>query len=405
MAENITPVSRDSRSDGVKGTNQSKLRAHNERLVLTQVRQYGPLAKVEIARQTGLSAQTISVIMRALEAEGLLEKRDPVRGKVGQPSVPMGLAPGGAYFLGLKVGRRSLDLILVDFVGTVVGRVHRTYRYPDPDGVVAFADEAIETLLAGLSAESVARVAGLGIAIPFRLWDWAGRLGVAPEEMEDWRHRDIVTEIGAAWDFPVYLQNDASSACGAELVFGTGSRPPDFLHFFIGFFIGGGVVLNNSLYTGRTGNAGALGSLPVGIEDGRPIQLIDVASLASLEAAVVAGGGNANMIWESSQSWTVPPDLLEAWTARAAWGMAQAIGSACSVIDFAEVVIDGWMPAEVRADLVARTTRGVEALDLAGIARPNIVEGTIGPDARSLGAASLPLSERFLLDSNAFLAN
>ena len=403
MAENTEPAFRDTRPDGTQGTNQSKLRAHNERLVLTRVRQQGPLAKVEIARQTGLSAQTVSVIMRALEGEGLLEKREPVRGKVGQPSVPMGLAPGGAYFLGLKIGRRSLDLILVDFVGTVVGRVHRTHRHPNPDGVVVFADEAIAALISELPAEAVARVAGLGIAIPFRLWDWAGPVGVDPAEMDAWRHRDIVAEIGQAWDFPIYLQNDASSACGAELVFGTTPRPPDFLHFFIGFFIGGGVVLNNTLYTGRSGNAGALGSLPVSLEDGRAIQLVDVASLASLEAAVLSAGGNAQMIWESSQSWTVPGALVNAWTERAAWGMAQAIGSACSVIDFAEVVIDGWLPDQVRADLVARTTQGLETLNLAGIARPRVSEGTIGPDARSLGAASLPLSERFLLDSNAFL--
>ena len=90
--------------DAVRGSNQSGMRAHNERLVLTLVRQMGPLPKAEIARMTGLSAQTVSVIMRALEADGLLEKGAPIRGKVGQPSVPMGLVAQGAYFLGLKIG-------------------------------------------------------------------------------------------------------------------------------------------------------------------------------------------------------------------------------------------------------------------------------------------------------------
>ena len=48
------------------------MRDHNERLVLSLVRQHGSLAKTEIARMTGLSAQTVSVIMRELEDEGLL---------------------------------------------------------------------------------------------------------------------------------------------------------------------------------------------------------------------------------------------------------------------------------------------------------------------------------------------
>ena len=56
-----------------RGTNQSGMRDSNERLVLSLVRRNGSLAKTEIARMTGLSAQTVSVIMRELEEEGLLE--------------------------------------------------------------------------------------------------------------------------------------------------------------------------------------------------------------------------------------------------------------------------------------------------------------------------------------------
>ena len=54
------------------GANQIRVRAHNERLVLSLVRRHGALSKADIARRTGLSAQTVSVIMRALEKEGLL---------------------------------------------------------------------------------------------------------------------------------------------------------------------------------------------------------------------------------------------------------------------------------------------------------------------------------------------
>ena len=57
-----------------RGTNQSGMRDHNERLVLSLVRQHGSLAKSDIARMTGLSAQTVSVIMRdpSLIATGVI---------------------------------------------------------------------------------------------------------------------------------------------------------------------------------------------------------------------------------------------------------------------------------------------------------------------------------------------
>ena len=102
-----------------RGTNQSGMRDSNERLVLSLVRRQGALSKTDIARMTGLSAQTVSVIMRKLEDDGLLRRGEPQRGKIGQPSVPMSLDPEGAYFLGLKIGRRSAELVLIDFLGQV----------------------------------------------------------------------------------------------------------------------------------------------------------------------------------------------------------------------------------------------------------------------------------------------
>jgi len=137
---------------GLRGSNQSGMRDHNERLVLSLLRQHGALAKSDIARITGLSAQTISVIMRALEQDGLLLRGEPVRGRIGQPSVPMHLNPEGALFLGLKIGRRSTDLVLVDFMGRVRDSRRKTYRYPTPGGIVAFVGEALPELMQGLPA-------------------------------------------------------------------------------------------------------------------------------------------------------------------------------------------------------------------------------------------------------------
>ena len=60
--------------DPSRGTNQTGVRLYNERLVLSLIRRHASLAKAEIARLTGLSAQTISVIMRQLEGDGLVLK-------------------------------------------------------------------------------------------------------------------------------------------------------------------------------------------------------------------------------------------------------------------------------------------------------------------------------------------
>lgn len=386
-----------------RGSNQSGMRAYNERVVLSLIRQSGPLAKSEISRMTGLSAQSVSVIMRALEADGLLVKEAPRRGKVGQPLVPMRLAPDGAYCFGLKIGRRSLDLILIDFLGAVVGRRRKTQKWPQPGDVVRFANEAMTELLDELPPDRRARVAGLGVATPFRIWSWAEHLGAPEANMAAWRGRDIAAEIGESWAFPVFLSNDATAACGAELVFGDQTKPPAFLYFFVGFFIGGGLVIDNALYAGSTRNAAALGSMPVSIDGAKARSLVDVASLATLESAVVAGDGPDAMTWETPEDWRIPPAHLDPWMERAASGIAQATLAAASIIDFPCVVLDGWMPASMRAKLTRRVGDRIRGIEIEGIDKPEIREGGVGCDARSLGAASLPLSERYLVDRGVFL--
>ncbi len=377
------------------------MRAHNERLVLSLVRQNGALAKSDIARMTGLSAQTVSVIMRALEQDGLLLRGEPVRGKIGQPSVPMSLDAGGAYFVGLKIGRRSADLALVDFLGRVRGARRRVYRYPAPDAVMAFVAEALPALAAQLPANQRDRIVGMGVAMPFQLWAWVKDIGAPQSEMDAWRDRDIQGELAALAGMPVHVQNDATAACGAELVFGTGERPKDFLYFYFGYFIGGGLVLNGQLYTGRDGNAAGVGPMPVPGPDGRMHRLFAAASLSVLAARMEAAGLSSDPLWEHPDRWDIPEPILSAWLDSAAEGLASAALSAAALLEIEAVLIDGWMPETIRAEVVRRTAAAFDRLDQSGITPPAIRAGTVGAEARALGAAAIPLSQRYLIDQNA----
>ncbi len=398
-----TPDRPSQEGPGLRGTNQSGMRAQNERLVLTLVRQHGALAKTEIARITGLSAQTVSVIMRSLESDGLLVRGIPLRGKIGQPSIPMMLNADGAYFFGLKIGRRSADLTLIDFLGRVRAARRQIYRYPTPSAVIAFVAEAMPAITATLSGPQQKRINGMGVAMPFQLWNWVQNIGAPQSEMDTWRTRDIHAELAALTNMPVYVQNDASAACGAELVFGTGDRPKDFLYFYFGYFIGGGLVLNGQLFTGRTGNAAGVGPMPVPGPDGRMQRLFDVASMSVLASAMEAAGESSAYLWESPDQWQVSPPVLSAWIDCAADGLASAILSASTLLELEAVIIDGWMPVSVRAEVTLRTRAAFNRLDLAGIDPPLIRQGTVGAQARSLGAAAIPLSQRYLIDQNSTL--
>ena len=382
------------------GANQSRVRDYNERLVLSLVRRHGSLAKSQIARRSGLSAQTVSVIMRSLENDGLLLKGEPQRGKVGQPSIPMRLNPSGVFSIGLKIGRRSADLILVDFLGNQLRSISRNFAYPTPSEMIAFTQNGILELIEKLSPSEQKRIAGLGVSMPFELWNWAEKIGAPEGAIEAWKGLDFRSELAAITQLPVSVQNDATAACGAELVFGHGKELTDFVYFFIGTFIGGGIVLNHGLYSGRTGNAGGFGPMPIMQPDGKITTLIDHASIYTLEMRLKAEGFDLTQQWNEPENWHLPEPLVDEWIADTARHLAWAIVASCSVIDFQAAVVDGALPTDIRQRIVASIRVEVGKLDTRGISDLTILEGIVGRGARALGGASLPFFSLYLLDQN-----
>ena len=382
-----------------RGTNQAGMRAQNERLVLSLVRRHGPLAKSEIARMTGLSAQTVSVIMRHLESDRLIRRGEPQRGRVGQPLVPLSLDPEGAFFLGAKVGRRSLEVVLVDFVGGIRHRAAASYPYPTPRDTIRRIRAEVAACEALLGADA-GRIAGLGIAMPFELWAGprrsarrrpSSRPGARPTCAPSWRGCCPGRSTCRTTPPPPAAPSSPSAGNG-------GLR--DFIYFYVGAFVGGGLVLNGGLFAGRTGNAAALGSMPVPDGAGGSVQLIDLASLVLLERRLRAARLPLDALYDPAADWTAYAAHLDGWLAGAARGIAHAVAAASAIIDFEAAVIDGAFPAPVRERLITAIAAELDRLDLSGLDRPELRPGSIGPIARALGGASLPLFDRYLVDQH-----
>ncbi|HJV95728.1 MAG TPA: ROK family transcriptional regulator, partial [Albitalea sp.] len=276
-----------------RGSNHVGMGQFNERVVLQAIRLHGALPKADIARLTQLTAQTVQLIIARLEAEGLVIKLAPLRGKVGQPSVPMALNPDGAFSIGIKVGRRSLDVLLVDFAAQVRERLTLDYEFPDPDTLFDEIRSRLQALRKSLGPKRAHRLHGIGIAAPLSLGGWQSLLGVAPAQARQWDAIDIRAQVAAMTDLPVEFAKDTAAACVAELVSGRGRSLRSFLYLFVDTFIGGGLVIDSHLRAGVHGNAGAVGSMPVvGSEKGGglPRQLLGVASLINLEALYAQAG-------------------------------------------------------------------------------------------------------------------
>ena len=381
------------------GARPHGLRDFNARLVLSMLRARGPLAAAEVARLTGLSAQTVSVIARDLEADGLVRRGEPVRGRVGKPSRPLVLDPTGAYSIGLRIGRRSVDVALVDLTGHVIDQRSQSYSFPRPEPLLEFTAEAVETLRADLPADRRDRLVGLGIGAPFELWNWLEAVGAPKEDMAAWKDYDFADACAQRTGLDVLQANDATLACYAEHLFSGVPGRADFGYFYVGAFIGGGIVTEGRVRTGASGNAGAFGPIPIDIRpDGQPRQLIEEASIYLLERRLAAAGLDPQLLRRPGDAaWEGFDEVLSDWLDDTARALAIGAIAITAIMDLPVLVVDGRFPEHVRHDLARRTAEALGRLDAPGLVLPRIEAGRMGRLAGAVGAAYMPLAATHMI--------
>jgi predicted NBD/HSP70 family sugar kinase len=384
--------------------NQLGMRQINDRVVLQALRVHGSLAKADLARLTGFTAQTIGQITARLDADGLLSHAEPVRGRVGQPSVPLGLAPDGAFALGVHIGRRSADWLLVDFTGQVREHLSMDYDFPDVPVLLPAIRRNLHQLLRGLGARRE-RVVGVGVAAPFQLGGWHRLLGLSAARSRAWNQIDLAAEVQGFTELPVSFARDSSAACVAELLQGRGRELRSFLYLFMDTFVGGALVLDSRLHRGLHGNAGAVASMPLRTARGKdlPPQLVSQASVWGLEQRLRDHGLDPLAAYDARA--LQPPWLphSRAWLVQSAQALAQCITSGIAFLDVDAVVLDGAVAPELLGALCDRTRDALDAYDWEGLQRPRLELGGIGSDARALGGALLPLHECFAPEHGALV--
>ena len=92
-----------------------------------------------------------------------------------------------------------------------------------------------------------------------------------------------------------------------------------------------------------------------------------------------------------------------AWIDDAARAIALAINSATCLLDLDKIIIDGSCHRSLLEKLLEATETSLDYYNWEGVARPELLAGTIGSDARAIGGALLPLYANFAPDHDLFL--
>ena len=386
-----------------QGSNSVQVRQYNERVILTLLRRLGEASKADLARHARLTNNTAGQIVRELEEQRLVRVGGKRIGRRGQPATILRLNPEGAYSIGFKLGRRSLDALLVDFAGRVIERRRLERAFPMPDEAVAFACESVAGLRRLVEGEAGTRLAGLGVAMPYNLGSWQRELDIPQTAYRVWNEFDLREALARGTGLDVFCENDGTAAAVAELFHGQDRSLDDFLYLFVGAALGGGVVLSGDYRRGVNANAGDIGLMPTGPSglgvappgDGRPEIALTRASVNSLIRHLRDTGAAVETRDQLEELIETGHPAVTAWLDDAAAALVVPVLSAVRGLDVQDVVVDDTLPRPALDQLIARLAIGLAEASPESREPPRLVRGTVGREAPAIGAAILPLHLNF----------
>lgn len=251
--------------------------------VMQAITNCGPISRASIAKQTGLSKQTVSEIAQQLEADGWIRETGRTSGHIGRSAVTYEIVPEAAYIASVDLGGTKVRVALADLGCRVVAE---TVEPTDAAG-----GEHVVRQIARLCRELAARqnvafdkLAFATVGVPGVPNTDTGRILMAPN-IEHLDAIDFAGLLEADLGVGVQVENDVNLAVLGEHWAGCGQDIDDLAFVSFGTGIGAGLVINGKLVRGAIGAAGELGFLPFGADPFDP-QILKVGALETRAGSI-----------------------------------------------------------------------------------------------------------------------
>jgi predicted NBD/HSP70 family sugar kinase len=239
-------------------------RQFSQRSVMEAIVQGGPISRASIAKQTGLSKQTISEIVRGLEQEGWVQETGRTSGHVGRTAVTYELVHDAAYIVAVDLGGTKVRVALTDLVCQIFAEETAS---TDARGGKFIVDQIATLAFQAAARQRIARrkIRLAVIGVPGAPDQRTGRVLLAPN-IGGFDEIDVVEAFAQGFGFAALVENDVNLAVLGENWMGKGQGIDNLAYVALGTGIGCGIMVDGHLVRGATNAAGEMGFLPIGAD-------------------------------------------------------------------------------------------------------------------------------------------
>ncbi len=239
------------------------MRSINRTAILDLIRQNGPIARSEIARQLSISLPTAMRIVDDLIAEDLVRYHGSRESTGGRPSMLLEFNGKAYAVIGIDLGGARMFGTVADLSGAVQYEMYFPRDDHSPEENLERLCELIKGLLDAPRPPGQ-RIRGIGIGAPGLTLSPEGVVVWAPSL--GWRDLPLKRILSDRFDVPVFVENDVNLAALGEWGFGAGRGARNLVCISVGTGVGAGIILDGALYRGHHQATGEIGYLLPGVE-------------------------------------------------------------------------------------------------------------------------------------------
>ncbi len=374
---------------------QSSLHRANLERVVRAVRMAGSLTQAEIARSTGLSAATVSNIVRELKDGGTVEVTPTSAG--GRRARSVSLSGDAGIVVGVDFGHTHLRVA----VGNLAHQVLAEEAEPlDVDASASQGLDRAEQLVSRLIAATGLRqdkVVGVGLGVPAPIDVETGTLG-STAILPGWAGTNPRDDLAQRLGVPVHVDNDANLGALGELVWGSGRGVADLAYIKVADGVGAGLVISGQIYRGPGGTAGEIGHITLD-ESGPVCRCGNRGCLETFTAAryilplLYSSHGMDLTVERMVQLAREGDPGCRRVIADVGRHIGSGVANLCNLINPSRMVLGGQL-AEAGELVLAPIRESVARYAIPSAARQlSVMPGALGGRAEVLGALALVLSE------------
>jgi|CXWL01.1.fsa_nt_gi glucokinase len=173
--------------------------------------------------------------------------------------------PTTDFYAGIDLGGTKIRVLIADDAGNVLGDT----RVPTlaHDGVEAVIGRVVQATIDAAAEAKVemSAIRAVGVSAPGPV-DTGDGVITDPPNLPGWHNIPLARILRERLGRPVVLENDANCQGVAEHQFGAGQGYRHMIFVTISTGIGGGIIIDDKLYTGASGGAGEVGHLAVAVD-------------------------------------------------------------------------------------------------------------------------------------------